>query len=507
MRAKFLFGLVLIALFSLQSILSAAYIAVVDAGSSGSRMNLFDITKKDGAVQFNAIPLQNNKDASAVSHYVQNPDKIAELIAPLIESLKRGLPSGVNERDVRLYFLSTAGMRTVNPIQQKLLYKNLETYLKSKTSFKVEYVGTISGKMEGVFDWIALNCLEKKLGASDTYGVIDMGGASVQVAYADSSSSEDTLNVRIGSRSYLVNSHSYLGIGANQMRSQFTANANCFPKGLELSDVTGNGNYDKCLSDLHPILAQIHKVETIPPSILVNTKFIGIDNFYRITNSTPFNLGEEVSANDIRIKGKEFAMMTWQEMEAKWPNTPNLYSQYICSAFLVNFIEELGFGPNTKLKTFSRIDGVEVSWALGAAVYYAEGNLPDKGHDPKADIEKLFAQWNASLQTRSPEKVADNYAEDAILISTLSNKVRHNHEEIEDYFEHFLAKQPVVSIDEENIRVFEDIAINSGLYTFDILVDGKHEKIKARYTFVYRKVDGKWLIVEHHSSMLPEKAN
>ena len=32
------------------------------------------------------------------------------------------------------------------------------------------------------------------------------------------------------------------------------------------------------------------------------------------------------------------------------------------------------------------------------------------------------------------------YAADAILIPTLSNIVRHNHEEIEDYFAHFLQK-------------------------------------------------------------------
>ena len=125
----------------------------------------------------------------------------------------------------------------------------------------------------------------------------------------------------------------------------------------------------------------------------------------------------------------------------------------------------------------------------------------------KADIENLFNQWNASLQTGSPEKVVDNYANDAILIPTVSNKVRHNHEEIEDYFEHFLLKKPVGTIDEEHIRIFGDIAINSGLYTFDIVADGEHEKVKARYTFVYHKIDGKWLIVEHHSSVLPEKSD
>ena len=42
------------------------------------------------------------------------------------------------------------------------------------------------------------------------------------------------------------------------------------------------------------------------------------------------------------------------------------------------------------------------------------------------------------------------------------NQVRHNHAEIEDYFVHFLAKGPQGVINESNVRIFGDIAINSG---------------------------------------------
>jgi hypothetical protein len=54
----------------------------------------------------------------------------------------------------------------------------------------------------------------------------------------------------------------------------------------------------------------------------------------------------------------------------------------------------------------------------------------------------------------------------AILLPTVSNKVRHNHAEIEDYFVHFLAKGPRGAIDEANVQTFGNIAINSGVYTF-----------------------------------------
>ena len=52
----------------------------------------------------------------------------------------------------------------------------------------------------------------------------------------------------------------------------------------------------------------------------------------------------------------------------------------------------------------------------------------------KGEITVLFDQWNSALQTGDPKQVAALYATDAILLPTVSNKVRHNHEEIEDYF-------------------------------------------------------------------------
>ncbi|MDF5729209.1 MAG: DUF4440 domain-containing protein, partial [Rhizonema sp. PD38] len=86
----------------------------------------------------------------------------------------------------------------------------------------------------------------------------------------------------------------------------------------------------------------------------------------------------------------------------------------------------------------------------------------------KADIAALFEQWDKSLQTGKPSEVARNYADDAILIPTVSNKVRHTHPEIEDYFERFLSLNPDGRIEEQNIQIYCDVAINSGTYTFAV---------------------------------------
>jgi uncharacterized protein (TIGR02246 family) len=120
----------------------------------------------------------------------------------------------------------------------------------------------------------------------------------------------------------------------------------------------------------------------------------------------------------------------------------------------------------------------------------------------KKQVLRLFEQWNAALATGDPDAVTELYAEDAILLPTVSNKVRHNHEEIRDYFVSFLARQPQGVIDEANVRILsDDLALNSGVYTFSF---GDGSQVSARFTYLYRRINGKWKIAEHHSSAMPE---
>ena len=116
-------------------------------------------------------------------------------------------------------------------------------------------------------------------------------------------------------------------------------------------------------------------------------------------------------------------------------------------------------------------------------------------------ILNLFDDWNKALQTGNPDEVVKLYDKKAILLPTLSGQVRHTHDEIKDYFVHFLSKKPIGKINESNIRIFGNLAINSGIYTFNFK-DGS--SAEARFTYVYKKVDeNNWIIVEHHSSLLP----
>ena len=118
------------------------------------------------------------------------------------------------------------------------------------------------------------------------------------------------------------------------------------------------------------------------------------------------------------------------------------------------------------------------------------------------DIIQLFSNWNDAIQTGDPDKVTAMYAEDAVLLPTVSNQVRHNHAEIRDYFVSFLAKSPSGEINEANPRqLTDDLVSNTGVYTFTF---GDGAQVMARYSYLYKCIGGAWKILEHHSSMMPE---
>ncbi|GAA2764044.1 hypothetical protein GCM10010103_30850 [Streptomyces paradoxus] len=151
------------------------------------------------------------------------------------------------------------------------------------------------------------------------------------------------------------------------------------------------------------------------------------------------------------------------------------------------------------------------TFALGAGVAGADaGNKGGKHAKPvtKTQVLGLFDQWNAALQTGDPKKVADLYAKDAVLLPTVSNQVRTDRAGIVDYFEHFLQNKPKGTKIESVVNVLDrDTVIDTGVYEFALTDHDTGEKstVKARYTYAYEKQpNGKWLIVNHHSSKMPQ---
>lgn len=119
----------------------------------------------------------------------------------------------------------------------------------------------------------------------------------------------------------------------------------------------------------------------------------------------------------------------------------------------------------------------------------------------EAEILALFDRWNAALASGDPDRIAQKFAKDGVLLPTISNKMRLDHAGIRDYFERFMKLKPQGEIEEHYVRRYGDIAINSGTYKFTF---GSGEQTRARFTFIYRWDGDRWLILEQHSSAMPE---
>lgn len=122
----------------------------------------------------------------------------------------------------------------------------------------------------------------------------------------------------------------------------------------------------------------------------------------------------------------------------------------------------------------------------------------------KDDVAKAVAAWVAAYDSRDPARISAQYSPDAVFWGTSSKTVRTTPPQIAEYFKD-AAKRPDAraSIGEQHIRVYGDVAIATGYNTFSDIRDGKRTSNPARFSAVFHKRDGKWILVDHHSSRLP----
>lgn len=117
---------------------------------------------------------------------------------------------------------------------------------------------------------------------------------------------------------------------------------------------------------------------------------------------------------------------------------------------------------------------------------------------------KNFQNWNSALQTKRPETVAALYDENASFLPTVASR-KEGRVGAQDYFVHFLKKNPFGTIIEETIQTAGNTIIHSGLYDFEVGPDERRSMVHGRFTFVWKQLDNQtWTITHHHSSVDPE---
>jgi uncharacterized protein (TIGR02246 family) len=135
-----------------------------------------------------------------------------------------------------------------------------------------------------------------------------------------------------------------------------------------------------------------------------------------------------------------------------------------------------------------------------------EGTLIDLrlvNENVEDEIELALTNWLNVLADGNSVKMTDLYLENGVLLGTLAKEIKQGHEQLQQYFEMFLKKNPIGSIDTFILQNFGDICISDGTYTFELDGENGRESVAARYTYVWKKENGKWMIATHHSSVNP----
>tara|TARA_Y100000385_G_C13066764_1_gene627091 strand:- start:1151 stop:1606 length:456 start_codon:yes stop_codon:yes gene_type:complete len=122
----------------------------------------------------------------------------------------------------------------------------------------------------------------------------------------------------------------------------------------------------------------------------------------------------------------------------------------------------------------------------------------------KMEATSFVENWLDIVCKHDPKAIASLYASDGVLVGTIAEEILITRNKIKTYFDMFVTKQPCGVYNTKNVIILHDVAIVNGTYTFDLLNDeGVSEPVKARYTFVLKRVDGKLRIATHHSSAQP----
>lgn len=121
--------------------------------------------------------------------------------------------------------------------------------------------------------------------------------------------------------------------------------------------------------------------------------------------------------------------------------------------------------------------------------------------DAQDQVRAATASWVAAYNSRDPARIMAFYAPDAVFWGTTSAALRATPEAIADYFKD-AGKRPHARVElvEQHVRVFGQLALNSGRYVFHDLRNGQAVSRPARFSMAFAFRDGRWILVDHHSS-------
>lgn len=184
------------------------YGVVVNCGSSGSRAHIYrwPITSDLDNLAFFIEPARDSTSGEVLrksirpglSSFKDNPDAASDYMRPLMDFIASHIPIEFQSK-TPIYFLATAGLRLLTETQQRLLLDDISRDLRIEYNFPLINATVISGVQEGIYQWISVNAYTRRLNRtfdlksnadfycqspiSRSFGIMEIGGASAQVAY------------------------------------------------------------------------------------------------------------------------------------------------------------------------------------------------------------------------------------------------------------------------------------------------------------------------------------
>jgi hypothetical protein len=310
-----------------------SHVAVVDAGSSGSRIAVYES---------NSVPLDDpvrvmseEPDVPPLSSFENDPAQAGpQGVGPLLDLLDAFVRSeGLDQSAVPVSVLATAGMRNVerrDPAAAVAIIDSVATYVASR-GYTVGEVSIMSGQREALYAWVDANATSGTLAdGENSLGIVEVGGASAQVAFQ--SPEPDAPGVQtttIGGSTFHVVALSYLGLGQNDargfMRGSSTGGAECFPNNAPTSEPiffedtstdplrssTADFQIDECEAVYDSVISQQGSSELN----LANNDQLGPED---IRNLPGFNTTEFLGVSSIAFNMADFKLAPGPGLETRF---------------------------------------------------------------------------------------------------------------------------------------------------------------------------------------------